>query len=125
MKGIEFILATLEFSKVVEYGTLDIGSIRLEAEERSYILDVTDTMWYDENKTEPTTIHAILRIGIDGSTLEEDDSNFDLTKQDFIDGKVTGTIFLNSDYHEVEPKLINLRYAINGVIELLPLTIEK
>ncbi len=130
IKGVEILGLEVSFYCKIPHGNINLGSVRLECENRSYILDTIETRWdYEDGGTH---LDIKLKAGIDGCTKEECDSNFDLTEMDFFNKNVKGTLWIEEEIEDeygcsVEPDSISLFYRIggeNGTTSVLDLTVE-
>lgn len=130
IKGVEILGVEVSFYCKIPHGNVNLGTVRLECEERSYVLDTIETRWSHDDGG--TLLSIKLEAGIDGCTKEECNSNFDLTEMDFFNKNVKGTLWIEEDIEDeygcsVEPDSISLFYRIggkNGTTSVLDLTVE-
>ncbi len=118
IEGIEFLGVEISFYCEIPYknGNVNLGAVRLECEERSFVLDTVETKW--SNDDGGTLLSIKIEAGIDGST-DDCESNFDLTALDLFSGNVKGTLWIEEEIedktgHTVEPESISLFYRYGG-----------
>ena len=130
IEGIEILGLEVSFYCKIPFGNINLGSVSLECEDRSYVLDTIETSWSHEDGG--THLDIKLSPGIDGCTKEECNSNFDLTQSDFFNGNVKGTLWieeaiLDKYENEIKPDSISLFYRSggkNGCTSVIDLTVE-
>jgi len=96
IKGIKFLNVTLSFDTPVNRNLYDLGSVRLENGERSFILDVCKSYTNEDN----TQIFCELEVDTDTFPIGEE-SNYDLTEADLVLYKDTkGSLYIGDEYEE-------------------------
>lgn len=100
IEGVEFLAVEIDFHCIIPQGCLNLGSVRLEREGRSFVLDTVQSEWYEED--DHTLVRVLLQAGIEGSSNEDVDSEFDLTAMDLLASDLKATIFMEVDEDEAE-----------------------
>jgi hypothetical protein len=115
IEGVEILGVELDFYCVIPHGCLNLGSVRLEREGRSFVYDTVQSEWYKEDNR--TIVRVTLQAGIEGSSNEDVDSEFDLTAEDLLASNLVATIFMEADeendYDEEDDELegVQLSYV--------------
>ena len=105
--------------------TLDIGSISLHKEGRSYYQDITQSFRnYDEDKDLTTIECTLMYDEEDLKEIFEEDCKFDLTEDDLANGLDKAEIYFGSDTVEFKHKSLTLLADIGEVELSFNLTLE-
>jgi hypothetical protein len=110
MDSVKFLGVTIIIDGKVDVSQYDLGTVTLECEERSYIVDVvsSDSLFHN-NKT-------IIECQVEKNDdmFEEGEITFhDLLPEDFFNKNLKGTIFIGSEY-EKEPESQTLFIQFDG-----------
>ena len=126
IEGVEILGVDIDFDCIIEFGCLNLGSIRLEREGRSFVFDTVRSEWYVED--DGTSISVTLEAGIDGS-CEDVDSDFNLTAMDLMANDLKATIFIDVDDEDdltfQDPISMTLSVKIGEIIKVIDLEYEE
>lgn len=109
IEGVEILGVELDFYCVIPHGCLNLGSVRLQREGRSFVYDTVQSEWYKEDNR--TIVRVTLQAGIEGSSNEDVDSEFDLTAEDLLASDLVATIFMEADEEDDELEGVQLSYV--------------
>ena len=106
--------------------TLDIGTISLHKDNRSYYQDITQSFRnYDEDE-DTTTIECTLEYDEDDlKDIFEEDCNFDLTENDLKGTLDKAEVYFCSETVEFKHKSINLLVDIGETEHTHSLTVDR
>jgi len=117
MKNVNFIQAMINVDGYVDLLQYGMGTVTLELEGRSYILDIVSSV--SEHVGGVTIIGCSLAIDKD----ECDSSKYDLTEVDLFDSNLKATIFIGDEYED-EPEHMTLFVKIGDMTKAIDLTNE-
>ena len=115
IEGVEFLSVVINFDTPIDRDLYDLGSVLLEREGRTFILDVCSSQLNDNEDS----IKCFLEVDTEAFPLGVD-TNYDLTALDIMKG-VAGTLFIGGDYDE-EPTDITLFVKIGETTKAIELT---
>lgn len=118
IKGIKFLQVVLSFDTPIDRNLYDLGSVHLDCEGRTFILDVCQS-YTNENRTE---IMCELEVDTDTFPVGEE-SEYDLTAVDLVVNKTTGTLYIGDEYEET-PDSVTLFIKSGGLTKAIELTLE-
>jgi len=109
IKGIEFLSVVLSFEVPIDRSLYDLGSVRLECEDRTFILDVCNSYTNDDNYD----IECDLEVDTETFPMG-DETNYDLTAIDLmLNSDTRGTLYIGCEYEEA-PTSITLFVRSGG-----------
>lgn len=107
MKTVTFIGVTILIDGKVDTTQYDLGAIRLQCENRGYILDIIESNISYQNGI--TNIDC--KLSEDRKLFKE--CNYDLLPEDFFNSKLISTIYIGNDY-TIEPMSRTLFIKFDG-----------
>lgn len=116
--GVKFLSVVVTFDTPINRDLYDLGSVRLNCEDRTFILDVCQS-YTNANNTE-----IICDLEIDTETFPiGEDTKYDLTKSDLLLNNVKGTLYIGDEYEE-EPTSITLFIKSGRTTKAIDLLID-
>lgn len=103
IKNVIFLGIEIVFDCSVDKTLYDFGAVRLQCEDRTFILDVVSSTINDDES------NIYLKLGVDTDTfpIAKESSLYDLTRGDLMSRKISGTLYIGENFHE-EPDFITL-----------------
>jgi hypothetical protein len=121
MKAVKFLGVTIVIDGIVYVTQYDLGSVTLECQGRTYMLDIVKSS--SEFINGETVIEC--KLAEDRETLT--DSKYDLLPEDFFNKDLKGTVFIGNDY-ETDPEsqtlFVKFESAEGGMTKAIDLELE-
>jgi hypothetical protein len=105
------------FYCVVEPEKYDLGSLQLKQGNKDLILDVTSTIWNNENH------HTEVICTLEFDKELSDDFNNNMLFADLYNKMDSATLYIGTEY-EIEPESIDLAIRDNGNTTMVELSID-
>jgi len=93
---------------------LDLGYITLRCKGRSFIIDTGTSHWFIEDGTTRTEYKLVFIE--DDEFKDFDDSDFDLSNEDLLDGELVVTVWVDGEEFEDEIMSMTLTVDVDGTI---------
>lgn len=119
MDGVKFLSVMVNIDGYVDCNQYDFGAVRLECENRSYILGVVSSM---SEQTDGCTIIG-LKLEVDKEIFDETHTKYDLTIYDLYDSNLKATLYIGEECYDM-PEHMTLFVKIGDCTKAIDLTIE-